>query len=197
MVGIDVVADTALDIHTQQQGVEEVRPAHRHALGQGQDGGNHRAARVDHRLQMGVVKVHHVRGDAVDQGRMHDVGLFRPAQQRSLALAEEGAERLDRDIHRLLAGPAHGHGHIVEEGAHAFGAEGLGRIARLGRHDIGRQLAGDVGGDGGVLIGQFHDGLPVRRPARPDLIVGAASWPCRPCGGRIPCLSRHQRSLGA
>ena len=67
MVGIDRVADPALDIDAEHQGVDEAFARNRPIFGQGEDGGGDRPGGMDHRLQMGVVEIEHVGADAVDQ----------------------------------------------------------------------------------------------------------------------------------
>ena len=81
---IDRVADTALDFDAEDKCVQKVSPAHRSVLGQRQQCRGHRSAGMDHRFEMGVIEVEHMRTDAIDQRRVHDVEPLGAAEHARL-----------------------------------------------------------------------------------------------------------------
>ena len=114
---IDGVADAALGLHAQDEGVQEIRAADRRAFREREDGGRDRAARVDDGLQMRVVEVEGVRGDAVHQRREHDVEPVAAPEHGRLARPGELVERRERALHRLVARAADRAAHPVQERA--------------------------------------------------------------------------------
>ena len=81
-------------------------PRDRLAFREREDRGSDRPARMDHRLQMRVVEVERVRGDAVHERRLHDVQAVAAPEHGRLARPGKRRERRERAFHRLVAARA-------------------------------------------------------------------------------------------
>ncbi len=81
-----------------------------------------------HRTLMGVVKIEHVRADAVDQRRAQRIRTLAPAQELRLWRAEKRLQRGHRVIDRFMMRGTDGTAQPVEQGARGF------------VHHVGRQV---------------------------------------------------------
>ena len=85
VVRVHDVADAAGDVDAEHQRVDHLAPAGAAPLGQRQHRRGDRPGGMDDRLQVGVVEVEGVRGDAVDERGARHVDLLGAAEQRSPA----------------------------------------------------------------------------------------------------------------
>ena len=190
------VADPALDLDAQHERVHEVFAADRTVLGEGQDCRAHRAGRMDHRLQVGVVEVEHVRADAVEQRGMQDVEPLAAAEHRGLGCACHRRERGQRDVHALMVRAADCTAEPVDEGARRMVAGG-------GRDRFETRLDDVAGEDSGdffhvrLLACECRAARIVARAAgtkKPRFYRTAASGYCLLAIRRFPAFSSGYRT---
>jgi len=106
--------------------------------------------RHDDRLEVRVVEVEGVRGDAVEQGSAGDVELFCAAEQRGLGRRSQSLHCGQRGLHGFVLRWPDGTADPVGERAVGFGVD---RIAPAARRVLDRE-AGQIRRDGrGVGIG--------------------------------------------
>jgi hypothetical protein len=141
---VDGLADATLDFDAQRERVHEVFAARVLPLAERQDRRGDRSGRVDDRLEMGIVVVEHVRGDAVQQGGMHDVEALAPAEHGRLRLAREFGQRGHGPVGRDVARAAQAATDPVEHGTHRFVARAIRNVCPSRVHDVARELAGGI-----------------------------------------------------
>jgi hypothetical protein len=112
---IDGIADAALHFDAEDEGVQEVAPAHPPCLRQRQERGGDRPGRMDDGFQMRVVEIEDVRGNAVDERGVQEVELVAAAEDCGLARSRERAHRRQRAVDRRMDGAADGAPGPVEE----------------------------------------------------------------------------------
>jgi hypothetical protein len=106
MLGIDGVADTALDFHTEDERMQKRRARYRPPLREREDRRRDRAARMDDRLQVRIVEIERMRRDPVHERRMHDVEPVCASEDGGFGLAGKRRERGERALDGLVAAPA-------------------------------------------------------------------------------------------
>ena len=84
--------------------MQELVALHPLALGERQDGGGDRSARVDDGLQVRIVEIEGVRRGAVHERGQHDVELVAAPEHGRLPRSGKLGERSERAFHRLVAG---------------------------------------------------------------------------------------------
>ena len=89
VVGIDRVADAALDVDPDHDRIDERAPRRTEVLGERQRRRRDGAGGVDDRPQVRIVVIERVRGDSVDERRARDVDALAAAQYRRLGAGRE------------------------------------------------------------------------------------------------------------
>ncbi len=203
---IDRVADPALDLGPQDEGVKERVPGNRRVLGEREQRRGDRAGRVNDRSQMCVVEVERVRRHAVEQRGVEDVEAFVPTEHGRLRRSREGRERSDGALYGVMVrGPdratepvedrplgfaSHAFRQLVGFGVGDKAGEGEGGF---GRHGGGRWVASAAQADEGFaeLGGRayFIRVAPSRRPpcGRPELCGNDQPSAKRDPYSRSPC----------
>ena len=149
MLGIDGVADAALDFDAEDERVQEGFARDGLALCQRKDGGRDGTAWVDHRLQMRVVEVERVRRDAVHERGLHDVEAVAAAEHGRLCRTRKLCEGSKRALDCLVTARADCAAHPVQKRARGFVPHRLGHVGRLVLDD-----------ETGERAGYFHSGSP-------------------------------------
>src|SRR5262249_48147132 len=116
-----------------------------------EQGGGHRAGRVDDRLQVRVVEVEGVRGDAVDERGARHVDLLAAARDGGLRRGLQFGDGGQRGVGRFVLRRADGATEPVEEGAVRLVVDGVAPAARGMR---GYVFGQDLRDRGGVVVGR-------------------------------------------
>ncbi len=103
---IDCHADAALGFDAQDECVHEILTARVQPLPEREDRRCNRARRVNDGFEVRVVVVEHVRGDAVEERRVHDVEALCSAEHGGFGLAGELGEGRKGAIGRDVASTA-------------------------------------------------------------------------------------------
>ena len=143
MGGIDRVADAALDFNADDEGVQQFGAAHGLIFGERQHGRCDGACGMDDGLEVGVVKVEHMAGNAVQQGGVHHVEMLATTQDGRLGGTSEGSQRGDGAVQRFMLRAADCATHPVQEGGDARLAHGCGNISEARAHNPAGERAGD------------------------------------------------------
>jgi hypothetical protein len=195
MVGIDAIADAAFDLDADNKRRQEVAAADRPIFRHGKDRRCDRAGGMDDRLQMGVVIVEHMRGNAVDQRGVEFVEPLGAADHLRAFGAGKHAHGVERPVDGFVACAADGAAEPVDEGPDTLGANIGGNLVSAEIHDpVGQSL-----GDRGVV----HR-LDFFRLARMRWIQSRASFNGAkgfkevavgfiPTAGGSKCPARHRR----
>ncbi|MNN14600.1 hypothetical protein D3C81_1276740 [compost metagenome] len=150
VVRIHGVAHAAGHVDAQHHGIGHGAAAGAGVLGQRQHGGGHRAGRVDDGLQVRIVEIERMRGNAIHQRGAGHVHLVPAAQHRGLRRRLEFRHSGQRGHGGLMPGRAHGAAQPVHEGAMGFVVHLAAPALRRMR---GHELAEDARDRRGVVIG--------------------------------------------
>ena len=144
MFGRDCVADAALGVDPQDEGVQELRAAHRPIFSQREQRGGYRHRRMNDGAQVRVVEIEPVGKGPVDARRGQRIETLAAAEQRRLRLARKLAQRSKQALDRFVAAAADRTAEPVEDRALAFVPHGLRNVAPARFHDEVRELSRDV-----------------------------------------------------
>jgi hypothetical protein len=139
VLGIQRIAHAACNVDAEHQRVDHLAAARAAHLGEREHGGSDRSCRMDDRLQVRVVEVERVRGDAVHERSARHVDLVVAPQDARLSGGLEHPDRAERGFGRLVPGGADRAADPVEEGAVGFVLHRVAPAARRMRRDEFRQ----------------------------------------------------------
>ena len=92
--------DAAFDFNAGDKGIDQFSTGCTAQFGQRQHGRRDRPARMHQRIGMGVIKIEHVRADAIDQRGVENVGALAASEQRRLRGTGKGAQCPPRNLDR-------------------------------------------------------------------------------------------------
>ena len=116
-----------------------------------EQGRSHRAGRMNDGLQMRVVEVEGVRGDAVDQRSAGHVDFFAATGQGGLFGRLQHRDRSQRGVGSFMMGGADGAAKPVHEGAVRFMVD-FGAPAAIGKAGVGGDEFGQDLGDRWCIV---------------------------------------------
>jgi hypothetical protein len=117
MVGRDRQADAGLYLIAEDEGEQQIGPAHPPQFGERQQRRRHWCGWMDHGAQVGVAEVMDIGAGGVEEGRAQRIDAFgAPDHGRLLATGEFG-ERAQRDLNRLGTAARQRHGKEIHERA--------------------------------------------------------------------------------
>ena len=143
VVGIDRVADAALDVDPDHHRIDERTPSRTEVLGERQRRRRDRAGGMDDRPQVRIVEIERVRGDSVEERRARDVHALAAAQQARLGAGSELVHRRERGIYRRMARCADRTADPVQERPMGLALDAFVPSSRRMRRDEVRENARD------------------------------------------------------
>ncbi len=146
---IDRVADSALDLGSQDESVNERFPGDRPVLGEREQRRCNRAGRVNDGLEMRIVEVERVRCHAVEQRRVEDVEAFAPTQHGRLRRSREERQRSDGALRRIVVRGPDRAAEPVEDRSLGFPPHAFWQLVRVGVRDKAGEGERRFGSHGG------------------------------------------------